>query len=101
MQKIIFITIGLFLLVFILMSTLFKRKHKIARHYNKITVTGNTCNIAGRAAVVGDSTGTYFVEGMEKWEESWLNHTVRVTGDLADSKKTIKAADVRLLNREY
>lgn len=116
MQKIIFISTTLLLLTSVAMSCLFKRKHKPAVASSIITVIGNAQNISGQAAVVTDSAGIYFIDGMNGWENDWLNHTVKITGDLArpgyemkktneegrseNTQKIIKAAVVMLLDNE-
>lgn len=64
------------------MSSFFKRKNKHTAVESRITVTGNTQNIAGHAAVVTDSTGFFYVDGMQTWEDSWLGQKVKITGDL-------------------
>ncbi len=109
MQKLIFISITILLIGCLIMTGLFKRKGRLSHEYNPITVTGHTQNIAGHAAVIDASSDIYYVDGMDAWEKDWLNHTVRITGDLAheqinkdqqESERIIKAAVVMLLHSE-
>ncbi len=66
-----------------------------------INITGNAKNIEGHAAVVADKVGTYFVEGLNQWDNDWLERKIRIIGDLAfnqNSKKSIiKKPVVQLL----
>ena len=104
MQKIIFILVTVLLLACTAISGFFKRKNKPALYENKITITGNTRNIEGHAAVVADSTRIFYVDGMDHWEDNWLNQKVKITGDLeafSNKTKLIKGAVVLLLEQEY
>lgn len=92
----------------------YKRKHKTVVNENRISITGSTRNISGYAAVVADCSDVYYVEGMNEWSDSWLNHTVKIIGDLGlpgyemrkineegrseNTQKIIRAAVVMLLD---
>jgi hypothetical protein len=68
-----------------------------------INVRGSAMQVKGRAAVVGEITGIYFVEGIADWEEPWLNHRIRVIGDLetrAGRGRLIKNAVIQLLEEK-
>src|SRR5258705_9516083 len=82
MQKMIFIGVITLLLTCAVLGIFFKRKNKTIAYENKITVTGSTQNISGYAAVVADGTGIFYVDGINAWEDSWVNQKVKVTGDL-------------------
>lgn len=117
MQKLIFILVTGLLLTCTAMSFYFKQKRKPVVYESRITVTGNAKNISGHAAVVVPSTDIYYVDGLEQWEQDWLNREIKVTGDLINRdnriaiqqetnvrgdnpEKVIKAAVVLLLNDE-
>jgi hypothetical protein len=89
------------------MSSFFKGKNKPVVYESRITVTGCARNINGRAAVVSDNMGIYFIAGMQEWQQGWLNQTVRMTGDLDiidknrddnNTGKIIKKAAIILLH---
>jgi hypothetical protein len=112
MKTIIIILIAVLALNFTRMSFYTKKKNRSLIYENRITLTGNTRNIEGQAAIVSDSVGVYYVDGMGEWEKDWLHQTVRITGDLErkdemergiaqhDPGKVIKSAVVMLLHRE-
>jgi hypothetical protein len=118
MKRTIILSGIILLLAVTAMSYYFKRKNKPIDlvYENRITVTGNARNISGHAAVVAPSRAVYFVEGLEQWEQNWLNQEVKVTGDLLyenrigggkernnsrdDSTQVIKAAVVLLLQED-
>ena len=52
-----------------------------------INITGITKNIEGRAALVTENIGTYIIQGVDKWQDEWLNKKVKIIGDLTNSKK--------------
>jgi len=82
MQKTIFILVAVLLLTGAAISSFFKRKKRAIDPASRITVTGNTQNIAGYAAVVADNKVIFYVDGMNVWEDNWVNQKVKVTGDL-------------------
>lgn len=47
-----------------------------------INITGVTKNIEGKAAVVVDKIGIYFIANMPPWQGEWLNRSVKIIGDL-------------------
>jgi hypothetical protein len=85
------------------MSSFFKFKIKPAVYGSKITVTGCARNINGHAAVVSDTRAIYIIDGLQEWQQGWVGHTVKTTGDLDTMHKTtgndkiIKEAVVVLL----
>jgi hypothetical protein len=82
LQRIAFILVSALLLSCFALNVFFKRKSKSVAWANRIDITGNTQNIKGHAAVVAENTGIFFVDGVDAWEESWVNRKVKVTGDL-------------------
>ncbi len=113
MKTFIIILIAVLALNFSHMSFYTKKKNRSLIYENRITLTGNTRNIEGQAAIVSDSIGVYYVDGMGEWEKDWLHQTVRITGDLERKddlkkegiaahhpEKVIKSAVVMLLYRE-
>lgn len=112
MKKISFVAVPALILIYSVMN-FSKKKNRSLVYENRISVTGNTRNISGQAAVVSDSIGVYYVDGLGEWEKDWLNQTVKITGDLERRKprltetqhapaieKIIKSAVVMLLYKE-
>jgi hypothetical protein len=66
-----------------------------------INITGDAKNISGHAALVAENIGTYYIDGMGKWKEEWVNKKIKVIGDLGITKNTkeniIKHPVVQLL----
>jgi hypothetical protein len=105
MQKVVFIFITVLLLACTAISSYFKRKNKVAAFEIRITITGSTRNIRGHAAVVSENACVYYVDGLNEWEQDWLNQAVKITGDLeigddGIAGKIIKAAIVMRLHKE-
>jgi hypothetical protein len=65
------------------------------RYRTTITITGNAQNIKGRAALIAGPAGVFYLDGLEEWDHQWLNHTIKVTGDL--DRKIIRKAVILLL----
>jgi hypothetical protein len=55
-----------------------------------INITGRARNIEGHAVLVADNIGTYYIAGMNCWQEDWVNMKVKVIGDLTADKKQKK-----------
>lgn len=102
MKRTRLLLIPVLLLACTAMSYYFKKKNKPADliYESRITVTGNARNISGHAAVVAPSTAVYYVEGLEEWEQNWLNQEVRVTGDLISRQNRLAQQQERNIQRD-
>ncbi len=81
MKKIRFVAVPVLILIYSIMN-FSKKKNRSIVYKNWVSLTGNTRNISGQAAVVSDSIGVYYVDGLGEWEKDWLHQTVMITGDL-------------------
>lgn len=52
-----------------------------------INITGKAMNVDGRAALVAENIGTYYLAEMDRWKEEWLNKNIHVIGDLITDRK--------------
>lgn len=102
MKRTIFLSVIILLMAVTTMSYYFKKKNRPADlvYESRITVTGNARNISGHAAVVAPSTAVYYVEGLEEWEQNWLNQEVRVTGDLISRQNRLAEQQERIAERD-
>jgi hypothetical protein len=103
MPKLVFIFITMLLLSCVAIGCLIKRKkHTTPVYERRVAIEGNAENISGHAAVVGDTTGKYYIRGMEQWENEWINQRIKVIGDLEVSEngetRYIKDAVVQMIN---
>ena len=53
-----------------------------------IDITGNARNVDGQPALVAENVGTFFIEGMDRWERNWEDRKIRIIGDLLSKEKT-------------
>lgn len=69
---------------------------------NRITIRGDAVTVNGEAVVRTDSTGIYYVKGMQTWEKEWCGRRVMAIGDLethpGNDKRFIGSAVLQLLD---
>jgi hypothetical protein len=91
-MKYLFVTGVIAASVFI--YSIFKRRDSKAEHNTdkkRIHITGSACNMPGHAAIRTDSSDTYLIRGMDAWDKDWIDHRIKVVGDLEVSNASTTA----------
>jgi hypothetical protein len=78
----ILIVTGVSLFIYACLYAAGRRKNKSPLNQTHIMVTGTAQNKDGFAKVVVDVADTYCIDGMQLWQNDWLNKKIKVVGDL-------------------
>lgn len=69
-----------------------------------IYIIGYAKNIKGQAVLEAENIGLYFIKGIERWTDDWLNHRIKVIGDLvmaeSNQPRVINRAVVQLIAQD-
>jgi hypothetical protein len=47
-----------------------------------INIIGDAINIGEQPALAAENIGIYYIQGMDKWQDEWLDKKVKLIGEL-------------------